>query len=133
MDNIKQFLEADALRTQGEWFLTKYTNYTGFSVHPIDGGFGCIAERWEEGQKDVERIEQILSNGDFIAAASRIAPDLAKMVEDIRVAKEALETCRTYYDTSGYANEQKYDEDLIETALSSLKPYEKLFEKEGDE
>ena len=53
-DNIKAFLEADALRTQG-----------GQSAWP---------------------------DQNYVMLASRIAPALAKMVEDMRVAKEALES-----------------------------------------
>lgn len=60
--------------------------------------------------------------GDCARAWNTRTPDLAKMVDDMRVAKEALEKTQ----------EPEPDWDAIRYALTRLKPYEKLFEKEGD-
>lgn len=129
---IKQFLESDAKRTQGEWFLTKYTNYSGYSVHPIEGGFGCIAERWEEGQKDTARIQAIMANGDFIAAASRIAPDIRQLLAAFEQVCEALSRLGTIHEATlmDYEgmNAAGDSEDLrdVENALAAAAPYRKL-------
>ena len=57
---------------------------------------------------------------------SRIAPDLAKMVDDMRLAKEALAQAKRAINGREHTG-------FIDKALTRLKPYEKLFEKEGGE
>lgn len=64
MNNLKAFLEADALRTQGEW-----------------KSFGCDVsgkhfDIYDEGGHSKE-------NANFIAAASRIAPEIRAMQEEL--------------------------------------------------
>lgn len=61
----------------------------------------------------------------FADAASRL--DLAKMVEDMRVARESIIEARRLIDAvdNALADAFMYD------AEARLKPYEKLFEKEG--
>ena len=98
---IKAFLEADALlRASGEEIVP------GSAKYPTTA-----------------REHQSLRD-DFIAAASLIGDDLAKMVEDMRVVKEALE---------GILPQGGTHYDHVRSALTRLKPYEKLVEKEGGE
>lgn len=122
MDNIKAFLEADALRTQGKWFWSARTLRT---------------ETYEDDDSppqhtDILRVDQDRcifgrdADMNLIEAASRIAPDLAKMVEDMRMAREALESVLD--EDEGYFARQE----LVRQALTRLKPCEKLFEKEGE-
>jgi hypothetical protein len=103
-DNIKAFLEADALLQ---------------AARGDDYGKAYIVLR---------------------DAAMNIAPDLAKMVEDLRVAKEALEGMfgdfikvemlrGDHTEVRKMVAERK---EKAKQALTRLKPYEKLFEKEGE-
>lgn len=116
-DNIKAFLEADALLPcpfcGGEAFVVssiKITQPSRYAVRCRD----CLVET--PTCEDSAHIKQGWNNR---------APDLAKMVEDMRVAKEALEMMQGYMLPLGSAK-------LRDEALTRLKPYEKLFEKEGE-
>jgi len=102
---IKAFLEADALRTQGEW--DEWTvRVKKDPEYPYNG-------------------EKIEFNGVFYVREDLVkAPDIAKMVEDMRVAKEALEFYRDFSFSDGGNKAIK--------ALTRLEPYEKMFEKEGE-
>lgn len=74
-DNIKQFLEADALRTQGEPTVIHRTNVNiGGRYFAQTGGYSSNVEgdNWHEDNAH---------NALFIAAASRIAPEI-KALQD---------------------------------------------------
>lgn len=120
MDKFKQFLEADAKRTQGEWFYKDCSEYSGHG-------------QWSDwvdckGLKNQSNICECDSKdtAEFIAAASRIAPDLTKMLDDMRVAVETLTQIEHNLACERYVRE------FAGKALARLKPYEKLFEKEGE-
>ena len=118
-ENIKAFLEADALRGEGQ------TNVFRVDIKNECGKVVDVATCYIEG------------TAKFIAASSRIGPDLAKMVEDIRVAKEALQGLHDdnmdYLTKNHLGGENNHWMKGARESLTRLKPYEKLFEKEGDE
>jgi hypothetical protein len=101
---IKQFLEADALRTQGEW-----ENDRG-QVHTA-GLAMCDAK-------------QKVADADFIAAASRIAPDIRAMQDAFEQVCTAARMVVTHSDLK-YKNEVFAVERLRE-ALTAAAPYRKL-------
>lgn len=142
---IKAFLEADALRTQGEW-TWRNPNLRSFGDAHVDceaaekvAVCGQISAKTDWGYLGRCEPEQVEANAAFIAAASRIAPDLTKMVDDMRVAKEALEEINAWglapeCRSSGQSGikERSRVWTVLGSALTRLKPYEKLFEKEGE-
>lgn len=74
---IKQFLEADALRTQGEW-----RNVYGeepYADIQIMAGRNKIAKLWLDDAPVHDFNAEQSNNANFIAAASRIAPDIRAM------------------------------------------------------
>lgn len=82
-DNIKAFLEADALRTQEEWTVGEHVG--GYSIDECNIGNASIAEIDNETVNDVLNAKQ-KHNATFIAAASRIAPDIRNLqAENVRL------------------------------------------------
>lgn len=76
-------------------------------------------------RNDIDGLERA---GAILDATEGLASDLAKMVEDMRVASESIIEARRLIDSvdNALADAFMYD------ALTRLKPYEKLFEKEGE-
>jgi hypothetical protein len=112
-NNLEQFLEADALLP------CPFCGEVGYRhLKHRESVCCCNDDCWIYGIYMNER------------AWNRRKPDLAKMVEDMRVAVETLKIYANrelfvggYY-PSGYLE--------AEQTLTRLKPYEKLFEKEVD-
>lgn len=72
---------------------------------------------------------QLEPDADFTVISVAAANDLAKMVEDMRLASESIIEARKLIDAvdNALADAFLYD------AEARLKPYENLFEKEGGE
>ena len=96
MSELLKFLEADKLRTQGEWKNVQFQFYS--EPHPIDWYYGIQA--WEDGKykttvideegTDLTNYPNAINDTHFIAQASRIAPDLQQLVRDMKVMVKAL-------------------------------------------
>lgn len=70
-------MSTKAQHTAGEWQISQYTNYRGFSIHAP--GRGCIAERWYDKDQDEPYGEEIIANARLIAAA----PELLAALESV--------------------------------------------------
>lgn len=90
MNNIKAFLEADALRTQGEWHNNSRSGKT--NVQAENGRLTANAGGYMDNMSDGKYHYENEANANFIAAASRI-PD------EIRAMQDALEqVCSLMHD-----------------------------------
>ncbi len=85
-DNIKQFLDADALRDKGEWSSSKQDGVPGHCFQ---------AQVWDSNGNNLAVIEptgdenEASATAAFIAAASRIAPDIRAMQDAFEQVCEA--------------------------------------------
>jgi len=95
--------------TPGPWKITRYTNYSGFSIESeSDPGYGCIAERWEN-IDNVKRNAERKANALLLAAAPLMLSAL----------KEAYNE-----DNGGYSAEQ------VKKAILAAEP--DAFDAEGN-
>lgn len=91
-NNIKAFLEADALRTRGEWYnVSGDEPYAGIKIM---SGRKVIAKLWLDDAPVHDFNAEQSNNAAFIAAASRIAPDIRAMEDAFERVCEALEFYR---------------------------------------
>lgn len=136
-DNMKQFLEADALRTQGEWIKGCY-NGQCHKKHKHKGKTGddpCIYEYTLDESPCVSIAPNITLIGwddygtvlgdddaNFIAAASRIAPDIRQLLAAFEQVCDALESV----DGHGLARTSPMREEQRQQALTAAAPWRKL-------
>lgn len=114
MENIKTFLEADARRTQVEW------EYTVDGA--VFGGGYWITERNMGTKKDKE-------NNQFIAAASRIAPEIRNLIAENKRLNTLLKIREAAYDMENKAG--KEIERLSEQNAAMQDAFELVFEVLG--
>lgn len=121
--NIKQFLEADALRTQGEWWHDGFTSEMGVVGYKHESGTHLhVAQVFGD--------DKIDANTTFIAAASRIAPELRAWAAAFEQVCEALDYIRDdfveyWYGEQGKSADLKSVSDA-DKALTAAAPYRKL-------
>lgn len=122
-DNIKQFLEADALRTQGEWVIAADSGANVWTYVENTHIANCQIE---------VSPNTAWANSGFIAAASRIAPDIRNLLSAFEQVCEALSRLGTIHEATlmDYEgmNAAGDSEDLrdVENALAAAAPYRKL-------
>lgn len=124
MDNLRKFLEADALRTQGEWRATENKKF---------GWMDVSHNKWcEKGETStVVRVEnyqeQQKENATFIAAASRIAPDIRQLLAAFEQVCDALEYAG--FELEAVQERGAYTPEFVQTklqdALTAAAPYRK--------
>lgn len=108
---IKQFLEADAKRTQGELVVTGMGNGHSMIMDTTsDTGDRYVGETFHS------------EDANFIAAASRIAPEIRELLVALEQVCEALENIRlaTQHDRGNYAIYV-----ISKEALAAAAPYRK--------
>lgn len=94
-NNIKQFLEADVLRTQGELVVSDMGNGNSMIMDTIrDVGDRYVGETF------------YVEDANFIAAASRIAPDIRQLLAAFEQVCEVLEAINK----RSYSHIEPYDD-----------------------
>lgn len=104
--NLKQFLEADALRTQGAWRRDALAGITAIAGHVADVSLSFNAD----------------NDAAFIAAASRIAPDIRQLLAAFEEVCEALDKVEHDLAVPTYLRE------LSGAMLEAAAPWRKLME-----
>jgi len=93
MSELLKFLEADKLRTQGEWEAGCHPARPDLSVvRPIM--FGNRVGKFPEHEGGAAYFKHV-PDGAFIAPASRIAPDLQQLVRDYAACIEVMKVIRS--------------------------------------
>lgn len=106
-NNIKQFLEADVLRTQGELVVSDMGNGNSMIMDTIrDVGDRYVGETF------------YVEDANFIAAASRIAPDIRQLLAAFEQVCEALESSKRAINGREHTG-------FIDKALTAAAPYRK--------
>lgn len=75
MTTLEDYIKLADAATEGPWTISRYSNYTGWSVSA--NGRGCIAERWYDVSCPYPD-DELTANSNFIAASRALGPAMAK-------------------------------------------------------